>query len=59
MDPGHFTYFIGTTEELPLIPEHLDPFAREIMSLCFKRNPEERISTEELLQLLTNHKQHQ
>jgi mitogen-activated protein kinase kinase kinase len=28
IDKNHFPMFLGTTEELPNIPEHLDPFAR-------------------------------
>lgn len=39
---------IGISEEIPKIPDHLDPKLKDFLSKCLKRRPEERLGCVEL-----------
>lgn len=44
--------YIGQTQDLPQIPEHLEEFVKKLIRSCIDRDPEKRSSTEELLQMI-------
>lgn len=40
---------IGLSDEIPEIPENIDPLLKSLILRCLERNPEKRPNTNELL----------